>query len=95
VIRHVLLVELRPDADPAAVAAIQAELRALDCPGTVSYALGNDLGLREGNWSFAVVADFENLDAFRGYDADPAHNEIRGRLAALTAQAARVQLELD
>lgn len=93
-IRHVLLLELRPEADPAAVAAIQAELRELDCPGTVAYTLGDDLGLREGNWSFAVVADFDDLDAFRNYDQDPVHNEIRARLGTMTARAARVQFEL-
>jgi hypothetical protein len=36
--------------------------------------IGSDLGLREGNSSFAIVADFTDADAYRAYDLDPAHN---------------------
>ena len=32
-----------------------------------TYSYGRDLGLREGNYDFAVVADFENAKAFAGY----------------------------
>jgi len=90
-IRNVVLVELKPDADHAAVAAIQDGFRGLDCPGTVSYTLGDDLGLREGNWSFAIVADFEDERAYRAYDQDAEHNRLRGLLAAHAERVARVQ----
>jgi hypothetical protein len=94
VIRNVVLVKLKAGADAAEVAAIQDGLRGLDCPGTVSYTLGDDLGLRDGAWSFAIVADFTDLDAYRGYDLDAAHNQYRARLAPLAEQIARVQFEL-
>lgn len=92
-IRNVVLVELRPDSDPAEIAAIQDEFRALDCPGTIAYTLGDDLGLREGNWSFAIVADFTDADAYRAYDADGSHNAARARLAPYIDRIARVQFE--
>lgn len=94
-VRNVVLVELKPDADLAAVASIQDGLRALDCPGTVSYTLGDDLGLRDGNWSFAIVADFENEAAYRGYDEDAEHNRLRGLLAAHSQRVARAQFEIS
>ena len=53
-IRNVVQIELTPDADLAAVAEIQEGLRRMDCPGTVSYTLGDDLGLRDGNWAKSV-----------------------------------------
>jgi len=90
-IRNVVLVELRAGADRAAVARIQDGLRALDCPGTISYTLGDDLGLREGNWSYAIVADFENEASYRAYDQDAEHNRLRGLLAEHTERVARVQ----
>jgi Stress responsive A/B Barrel Domain len=93
VIRNVVLVELRPDADPHEIAAIQDEFRALDCPGTIAYTLGDDLGLREGNWSFAIVADFTDADAYRAYDTDGPHNAARDRLAPYIKRVARVQFE--
>lgn len=94
-IRNVVMVSLKPDADAAQVAAIQDGFRALNCPGTVSYTLGDDLGLREGGWSFAIVADFIDEAAYRGYDLDEEHNRLRAQLAPMMADVARVQFALD
>jgi hypothetical protein len=93
-IRNVVMVKLKPEQDRAEVAAIQQGLRDLNCPGTVSYAVGDDLGLRAGNWSFAIVADFTDEDSYRAYDLDAEHNRIRARLAPLTEQIARLQFEV-
>ena len=93
-IRNVVLVKLKPGQDSAEVADIQDEFRRLNCPGTLSYTIGSDLGLREGNWSFAIVADFANADAYRAYDRDSAHNRARARLAPLAEQIARTQFEV-
>ena len=93
-IRNVVLVKLKPGQDATLVAEIQQEFRDLDCPGTLSYTLGDDLGLREGTWSFAIVADFADEESYRGYDLDEAHNRARARLAPLAEQIARVQFDL-
>ncbi|MDQ2812746.1 MAG: Dabb family protein [Actinomycetota bacterium] len=93
-IRNVVLVKLKTGADAAEVAEIQDGLRNLRCPGTVSYTLGDDLGLRDGTWSFAIVADFTDMASYRAYDLDAAHNRYRARLGPLTEQIARVQFEL-
>jgi hypothetical protein len=94
VIRNVVMIELKVDADRAAVAEIQDGFRRMNLPGTVSYTLGDDLGLRDGNWSFAIVADFEDEAAYRGYDADAGHNELRAQLAVHVERLARVQFTL-
>jgi quinol monooxygenase YgiN len=94
VIRNVVLVKLKSGQDSAEVADIQNDFRRLDCPGMLSYTIGSDLGLREGNWSFAIVADFTDADAYRAYDQDPAHNQARARLAPLAEQIARAQFEV-
>jgi hypothetical protein len=93
-IRNVVLVKLKAGQDAAVIAEIQKGLRGLGCPGTVSYTVGDDLGLREGSWSFAIVADFTDEDSYRAYDQDAEHNRIRARLAPLAEQVARVQFEL-
>ena len=93
-IRTLVTIELNPDADRAKVAAIQEGFRRLDCPGTISYTLGDDLGLKDGNWSFGIVADFTDEAAYRGYDLDAEHNRLRGELAPFVARVARVQFEL-
>jgi quinol monooxygenase YgiN len=93
-IRNVVLVKLKATADAAEVAKIQDGFRSLDCPGTVSYTLGNDLGLRDGTWSFAIVADFTDEASYRAYDQDAEHNRYRALLGPLAEQIARVQFEL-
>jgi hypothetical protein len=34
-------------------------------------------GLRDGNWSFAIVTDFTDADPHRAYDQDEEHNRAR------------------
>lgn len=93
-IRHAVMVNLRPDADRDHVERLLAGFRSLNCPETLAYSAGTDAGLREGNWSFLIVADFTGTEAFRAYDADPEHNRLRGELAPYVDQIARCQFEL-
>lgn len=93
-IRNVVMVRLKDDHDPAWAADLRARFAALNCPGTLSYTTGPDAGLRDGNWSFAIVADFADTAAYRNYDADERHNALRAELAPHTDQVARVQFEL-
>ena len=93
-VRNVVLVKLAPGQDPAAVARAQQAFLDLSCPGTLRYAIGDDLGLRDGNWSFAIVGDFADADAYRAYDQDEEHNRARAGLLAMTEQIARGQFEM-
>ncbi len=93
-IRNIVMVRLKADHDRAEMAELMDRFRALNCPGTLSYTLGTDAGLRAGNWSFAIVADFVDADAYRGYDADEEHNRLRGHLGPMAEEVARVQFEL-
>ena len=93
-IRNVVTVKLRTDADAARVEDLLGALRRMDCPGTLSYTAGIDAGLREGNWSLAIVADFADAASYRGYDADAEHNRLRAELAELAEGITRVAFEL-
>ena len=93
-IRNVVMVKLRDDHDRAAVDAIIEGLAGLDCPGTVAYTVGRDLGLREGGWSMAIVADFVDEAAYRGYDLDAEHNRLRAELHPHVEAIARVQFDV-
>ena len=57
-------------------------------------SLGDDLGLCEGNWGFAIVADFTDAEAYPAYDQDPVHNHARAGLIPLTERIARIQFEM-
>ncbi len=94
-IRNVVLAKLKSGYDATEVQQIQQGLRDLNCPGTQRYTVGCDAGLREGNWDFVIVADFEDTAAYQRYDGDAEHNRLRARLAPLIDQVARAQFELD
>ena len=53
---------------------------------------GPDLGLVEGNFEFAVVADFDDLEGYQVYRDNPEHREIIGKfIQPIAAQRAAVQ----
>jgi len=93
-IRNVVMVKLPDDHDRAWAADLRERFAALNCPGTLSYTIGPDMGLREGNWSFTIVADFADEASYRAYDADEEHNRLRAELAREAQQVARMQFEL-
>ncbi len=87
------MVKMRDGYDGTWLEDLLRRFQALNCPGTAAYTIGTDLGLREGGWTFAIVADFVDADAYRAYDADELHNALRAELAPHADQVARVQFQ--
>jgi len=76
---------------------LAAELTALapKLAGLRAYHAGPDAGIVEGNFDFAVVADFDDVDSYLGYRTSPEHEEIVGRLSRPhTASRASIQYEI-
>jgi hypothetical protein len=91
-IRNVVMGRLRPDADGTQLEHGLAGMRALKVEGMLSLECGRDAALREGNWDYAITADFVDVDAYRRYDEDEEHNRLRREaLGPVTEQIARVQ----
>jgi hypothetical protein len=95
VIRNVVVGRLEAAASPAEAEAALAAIVALEPAGCLDLCVGLDAGLRDGNWSYAITADFVDVDAYRRYDADEEHNRIRRELfAPISAEVVRIQFEL-
>ena len=95
-IRNVVVGTVRDGVgSPEVEEALQA-LRDLCVEGvTLRCVAGADLGLREGNASFAITVDLDSEEAYRIYDADPEHNRIRRELfAPISASISRIQFAL-
>lgn len=95
-IRHVAMFTLLPDAPADTPERLAEALAALPgaIPAIAAYTFGADLGLREGTWDFAVVADFETEADFRTYADHPAHQAfIREKLQPVLADRASIQFE--
>ncbi len=95
-IRHVALFRFREDAPRDAAQQLEEGLFQLaqTIPTIAAYEYGADLGLREGNFDFAVVADFDDAAAFRSYVDHPDHQAfIAERLAPVISE--RVSIQFD
>lgn len=77
-IRHVALFEFRAGTADAEIEAMRRAL--LGLVEVVSSLRGvsaePDLGLRDGNHGFVLIADFDDPDGFEAYRNDPAHLEV-------------------
>jgi hypothetical protein len=79
-IRNVVVGRVRPGVPRQQVEEALAAIVALDPPGCLDMRVGVDAGLREGNWGFAITADFADEDAYRRYDLEEEHNRVRREL---------------
>jgi hypothetical protein len=84
------------DVDQATVAAVSAGLdRMAQLPVVAAYHHGPDLGLRDGNWDYVVVADFATAEDFSAYSDDPDHRALIAEVIAPNlAGRAAIQYEL-
>ncbi len=96
-IRHVVLFRWDDDMSDELERQLAAELTELatKLAGVRAYAAAHDAGLVEGNFDFAVVADFDNPASYVAYRDHPEHQDIIGRLTRPHATSrAAVQYEL-
>lgn len=96
-IRHIVLLTLRPDADPDAAGEIVAALRTL--PAKISsirdYQAGVDLGTGTGNATIAATSVFDDEAGYVEYRDHPAHREIIERLIDPVRESrAAIQFEI-
>jgi hypothetical protein len=96
-IRHVVMFTWTPQATDEQKLRVQTELRALPAlmKGVRSYHAGPDAGLVDGNFDFAVVAEFDNAESYLAYRDHPAHRAvIEESIAPIRQSRASVQLEV-
>lgn len=96
--RHVALFAWNQDATDDEKAAVVDGLGAL--PGVIDairdYRIGVDAGLAEGNFDFAVVADFDDPEGFLAYRDHPDHQAVLvERIRPILASRAAVQYRID
>jgi len=96
-IRHVVMFTWDDEMTDQMEQQLAAELTALAprLAGLRSYHAGPDVGVVEGNFDFAVVADFDDVASYLAYRDHPDHQEIVGRLSRPHATSrASVQYEI-
>ncbi len=95
--RHVVLFRWKKGMTEDAKQAVRDGLA--DLPNAIAgvrrYEYGDDAGLVEGNFDFAVVADFDDADGYVAYAQHSLHQAlIRERIAPHLAERVAVQYEV-
>lgn len=93
---HVAVFRFHEGIPDDAVEALRQALDALpgEIPEIVRYRVGAALGLVDGSWDFAVLAEFADESGWRAYAQHPAHLAASERyVKPIVAEMARVQFE--
>ena len=93
-IRHTTLFKWTAETTAEQQQAVATELRrfAPTVPSVRSYLCGTDAGLVEGNFDFAVIADFDDEAGYFAYRDHPVHREISAKtIAPILVQRVSVQ----
>lgn len=96
-LRHVAVFRWKEGTTPDQIAEATRRLAAL--PGRIAqvqrFAIGPDVGGADGHWDFAVVADFDDLAAYRVYATHPDHlSAVTEAVVPIRAERAVLQYEL-
>jgi hypothetical protein len=95
-IRHTVLFKWTGQATEEQKQAAHDQLATLPSlvPSVRAFALGTDAGLNQGNFEFAVTADFDDEAGYLAYRDDPGHRDIVTRfIAPILAERAAIQFE--
>lgn len=74
-LRHIVMLTFKPEASAEERAAVRSAVEAFaeTVPEVRSLLCGDNIGSGPNHHDFAMVADFDDLAAFRRYTAHPAH----------------------
>ena len=95
-VTHVALFTWQPGTTDEQIRELTEALTGLPAliPEIRTFRVGPDAGVSPANDAYAVVATFDDLDAFRRYAGDPQHRDVIERLVApIVATRHAVQLE--
>ena len=93
-IRHTVLFSWKPEATEEEKQQARKEVARLPSivPSVRAFVSGPDVGLNQGNFDFAVTADFDDEAGYLAYRDDPAHRDMVQRfILPIAAQRAAVQ----
>ena len=92
-LRHIVLLTFKPEAslDERAAVRVAVEGFSAQVPEVRALLCGENVGSGPNHCDFALVADFDDVAAFRRYMASPAHRAYVEGPARAVARLAAVQ----
>ncbi|HEX4833503.1 MAG TPA: Dabb family protein [Trebonia sp.] len=85
-LRHVLLVRLKPGVTAEQAGAFAEAITAVSFPGRHNVIVARDLGVRPGNMDLVVSNDFPDQAAYEAWGQYPDHVRVREQFLAPIAE---------
>jgi hypothetical protein len=94
-LKHVVLMKFKEGITDAEISALEQGLGALPAkiPEIKGFQFGRDVVHSERSYDFALVSDFENLEAMQRYQVNPEHVPVVGLVRSLSASILAVDFE--
>lgn len=85
-LKHIVFMKFKAEATEQQIADMEKGLAGL--PGTIGeikeYVFGRDVLHSERSYDFALVSAFEDMEAMQRYQVHPAHQEVLGKVKAVS-----------
>ena len=94
-LKHVVFMKLKEGITDAEISALEQGLSGLPAkiPEIKGFQFGRDVVRSERSYDFALVSDFENLEAMQRYQVNPEHVPVVGLVRSLSASILAVDFE--
>ena len=81
-LKHVVLLKFKKGASESAIAEIEKGLGELPdiIPEIMEFLFGRDVLRSERSYDFALVSEFENIEAMQRYQVHPAHQKVVAKI---------------
>jgi len=94
-LKHVVFMKFKDDVTDAKIAALEQGLAGL--PGKIAeirgFQFGRDVIHSERSYDFALVGDFDDLEAMQRYQVNPAHVAVVALVRSLSSSVLAVDFE--
>ena len=94
-LKHVVFMKLKEGITEAEISALEQGLSGL--PGKIpeikGFQFGRDVVRSERSYDFALVSDFDNLEAMQRYQVNPEHVPVVGLVRSISASILAVDFE--
>ncbi len=94
-IRHIVFMKFKADADEKRIAEVQEGLKGLPAliPEIEFYEFGRDIARSERSYDFGLISAFADMEALRKYMMHPDHQKVAGVLKEICEDIRAVDYE--
>jgi len=96
-LRHVVLIKFKEETTAEAIKEMEQGFASLaaNIPEVRAMSFGDDLGMADGNFDYAMCADFDSRESWLAYQQHPEHLAFAQSFKDLASAACRVQYALN